>query len=87
MCFCTWFPLLLFELGMILYLYVHTCDRYAWLYKVDTKKQYEKILTATIYRLNSTKINIHNKDNLDKALLLISLGLPPKEIENLLGES
>lgn len=72
---------------MNLHLYAHTCDRYAWVYRVDTQKQYEKVVTATIYSLKSTKINIHNKDNLDKALLLISLGLPHKEIEDLLGES
>ena len=71
---------------MILYLYVHTCDTYAWVYRIDTRKQYEKIVHTTIYNLTKPSINIHNKDNLDKALLLISLGLPHKEIEELLND-
>lgn len=87
MCFCTWFPLLLLELDMKIYLYAKTEDNYYWVINSVDLSQYDLIALSTIKTLDSPTINIHNKDNLDRALLLISLGLSNKEIEELLNDS
>lgn len=69
------------------YLYVEAFQSRCWVYSLNTKEQYDKINIDTVKRLIPLPINIYSKSNLDKALLLISLGLPHKEIEELLNDS
>lgn len=73
---------------MSLYLYVPLKrETSCWVYSVTRGTSYSSISRKTLLDSDDFEvINIHNKDNLDKALLLISLGLPHKEIEELLKE-
>lgn len=82
------FSLLLLKLDMKLYLYAPSYrGDICWVYSLSTSRFYANISTKIILANDDFEvINIHNKDNLDKALLLISLGLPHKEIEEVLGE-
>lgn len=57
-----------------------------WVYCTERKQVWAKGSYSHFIHHETDIINIHNKDNLDRALLLISLGLPNKEIEELLKE-
>ncbi len=72
---------------MKIYLYVKTEGTGCWVINSITREEYTQITLHTVENLKNPTINICNKDNLDKALLLISLGLPHKEIEELLNDS
>jgi len=73
---------------MKVYLYVPLKKKdNCWIYSVNTGNSYNTISIKTMLASDDFEvINILNKDNLDRALLLISLGLPNKEIEELLKE-
>lgn len=81
------FSLLLPELSMSLYVYVMQDEFECWTYDILAMYAIESVYVSNLLSVDSTAINIHNKDNLDRALLLISLGLPHKEIEELLNDN
>lgn len=58
-----------------------------WIYCTERKHVWDKESYSHFIHHETDIINIHNKDNLDKALLLIYIGLPHKEIEELLNDN
>lgn len=72
---------------MRLFVYVMQDELKCWAYNVLAKIEHSSIYVHTLFGVAPAALNIHNKDNLDRALLLISLGLPHKEIEELLNDS